>query len=281
MKILVLGCGNVGLEVAERAKARGWEVVGTTTSPGRVEELSKLVDEVVVLEGKDAAAVATAAQGCDAILVSASPRIMTSVTAEDRATSYRDVLVASCESAAAACDQVVFMSSISVYGDGTQETRDFLDEQTPRTTSDEPSSVYFAMAEDAALTAPRGMVLRLADVHGGPNDIDYVQRVKMVHEYMGGGTDFAGDGKLHRVHVADVANAVIFAIEHNLTGAYNCVPDLVPAPTNKEAFDAIADEAGLERIEFRDKLRTPTQQVSSAKLRDAGFTFEHPDDPIT
>lgn len=280
MRLMVLGCGNVGLEVTERAKGRGWEVVATTTSSGRVEELSKYADDVVVLEGKDAAAVAAAAKGCDAILVSASPRIMSSVTVEDRANSYREVLVASCESAAAVCDQIIFMSSVSVYGDGTQESRDFLDEETPRTTSDEPSSVYFAMAEDAALRAPQGVVLRLADVHGGPNDMDYTSRVKMVHQYMGGGTDFAPDGKLHRVHVDDVANAVIYALENKLTGAYNCVPDVVPAPTNKEAFDAIADNAGLERIEFRDKLRTPTQQVSSAKLRAAGFVFEHPDDPL-
>lgn len=280
MKLMVLGCGNVGLEVAKRARAHGWDVVATTTTPARVEELSQYADEVGVLEGKDAAAVAAAAKDCDAILVSASPRLMTSLTVEDRAKSYREVLVASCESAAAACDRVVFMSSISVYGDGLQESREFLDEETPRTTSDEPSSVYFSAAEDAALGAPNGAVLRLADVYGGTTDIDYTARVKMVHDHMGGGTDFSGDGKLHRVHVDDVADAVIYVLENKLVGAFNCVPDVVPAPTNKEAFDSIADNAGMERIEFRNLLRTPTQQVSSAKLRNAGFVFGHPDDPM-
>jgi nucleoside-diphosphate-sugar epimerase len=281
MRVMVLGAGNVGLEVASRARALGWQVVATTTTPGRVEELSAYADEVAVLVGSDAAAVKAAAAGCDAILVAASPRIMQSVTVEDRARSYRDVLVASCESAAAACDRVVFLSSISVYGDGTQTTGDELTEDVARTTSDEPSSVYFGMAEDAALAAGRGTVLRLADVHGHPRDIDYTARVRMVHEHMGGSTSFSGDGKLHRVHVDDVARAVLYVLEHDLYGMYNCVPDLVPAPTNKDAFDLLADRAGLPHIEFRDELKTPTQQVSSAKLRGTGFVFEHPDDELS
>jgi nucleoside-diphosphate-sugar epimerase len=205
---------------------------------------------------------------------------MQSVTVEDRARSYRDVLVASCESAAAACDRVLFLSSISVYGDGTQAVGDVIDEDTPRTTSDEPSSVYFGLAEDAALAAPHGSVLRLADVHGHPRDIDYTARLRMVHEHMGGSTAFAGDGRLHRVNVEDVARAVLHVFDNDLTGVYNCVPDLVPPPTNREAFDMLADRAGLPHIEFRDELRTPTQQVVSAKLRATGFVFEHPDDEL-
>ena len=175
----------------------------------------------------------------------------------------------------------MFLSSISVYGDGTQATGDQLTEDVPRTTSDEPSSVYFGMAEDAALASGRGTVLRLADVHGHPRDIDYTARVRMVHEHMGGSTSFSGAGKLHRVHVDDVARAVLYVLENDLYGVYNCVPDLVPALTNQEAFDLLADRAGLPRIEFRDELRTPTQQVSSAKLRDTGFVFEHPDDELS
>ncbi len=280
MRIMVLGAGNVGLEVAERARARGWEVVATTTTPGRVAELEPLVDEVAVLVGSDTEAVKRAAEGVDAILVAASPRIMQSVTVEDRARSYRDVLVASCESAAAACDRVIFLSSISVYGDGTQATGDVIDEDTPRTTSEEPSSVYFGLAEDAALAAPRGAVLRLADVHGHPRDIDYTARLRMVHEHMGGSTAFAADGRLHRVNVEDVARAVLHLIDNDLTGVFNCVPDLVPPPTNREAFDMLAERAGLPTIEFRDELRTPTQPVVSARLRATGFVFEHPDDEL-
>ena len=137
------------------------------------------------------------------------------------------------------------------------------------------------MAEDAILSSPGGTVLRLADIYGHPRDIDFTARVKMAHEHMGGSVSFAGDGRLHRVHVEDVADALLFVLEHDLTGAYNCVPDLAPSPTNKEAFDRLADESGQPHLEFRGELKTPMKQVSSKKLRDAGFVFHHPDDVIS
>jgi len=281
MKILVLGCGNAGLEVASRAKSLGWEVVATTTRESRIAEIEQVADKGLVVLGNDAAAVKSAAEGCDAILVSVSPPIMQSRTVEEREQSYRDVLVGSCKSAALACDRVVFMSSISVYGDGLQGEGDVIDENTPRALLDEPSTVYYSLAEDAILANPGGTVLRLADIYGHPRDIDFTSRVKLAHEHMGGSVSFAGEGRLHRVHVEDVANALIYVLEHDLTGAYNCVPDLAPSPTNKEAFDRLADASGQPHLEFRGELRTPMKQVSSAKLRAAGFVFEHPNDEIS
>src|SRR6478735_9160180 len=280
MKLLVLGAGNAGLEVAARGKQLGWEVVGTTTTEARVPEIEKIADSAVVLVGSDRHAVAAAAADCDAVLVSVSPPVLRAATAEDRAATYEGVLVESCKSAAAACDRVVFMSSISVYGDGTQEPTAFITEDTPLSTSDEPSTVFYAEAERAVLANPGGTVLRLPDIYGHPRDIDFTARVKMAHEHMGGSVPFAAEGRLHRVHVADVARALIFVLENNLTGVYNAVPDVVPSPTNGATFDRLADATGLPRLEFRGELATPTQQVSSAKLRAAGFIFEHPDDEI-
>ena len=281
MRLLVIGAGNVGLEVCRLAKAEGWTVRATTTRAERIPEIEAIADEGVVLLGQDREAVQQAAADVDAILVLASPAVMQSVTVEDRARSYRDVLVASCESSAAAKDRVIFTSSISVFGDGTQESGEYLTELTPRTDIDEPSSVYFAMAEDAALSAPRGAVLRLADVYGHPRDINFTERVRLAHQYMGGSVSFDGAGLLHRVHVEDVARGLIHLLSNDLVGDYNCVPDLVRPPTNKEAFDSLADAAGLPRLEFRGELKTPTKPVSSAKLRGTGFEFSHPSDPLS
>jgi nucleoside-diphosphate-sugar epimerase len=280
MKLLIIGAGNAGLEVASRAKARGWEVVATTTRESRIPEIEQVADKAVVVLGKDREAVARAADGSDAILCSVSPPVMQARTADERERSYQDVLVETCRSAAAANPRSVFMSSISVYGDGTQAAGDRITEETPRAVIDEPSTVYFSAAEDAILANPQGTVLRLADIYGHPRDIDFTSRVKMAHEHMGGSVSFDGNGRLHRVHVGDVARALIHVLENDLTGIYNCVPDLAPAPTNKEAFDRLADAAGVARLEFRGELKTPLKQVSSAKLRGTGFEFEHPDDEI-
>src|SRR6478736_2107717 len=171
MKLLVLGAGNAGLEVASRGKALGWEVVGTTTTESRVPEIEQFADRAVVLVGSDRAAVAAAAADADAVLVSVSPPVLRAATAEDRAATYEAVLVESCKSAAAACDRVVFMSSISVYGDGTKESSPFITEDTPRSTSTEPSTVFYSQAEDAVLANAGGTILRLPDIYGHPRDI--------------------------------------------------------------------------------------------------------------
>ncbi len=63
MRYVVIGCGNVGMELARRWTARGHEVVGTTTSPERVGELREVCSDVAVLRGADEAAVAEATRG--------------------------------------------------------------------------------------------------------------------------------------------------------------------------------------------------------------------------
>ena len=112
MKLLVLGAGNAGLEVAARGKALGWQVVGTTTTQARIAEIEQVADRAIVLVGSNRLAVQDAAADVDAVLVSVSPPIMGATTIEGRAASYEAVLVQTCLSAAAANDRVVFMSSI-------------------------------------------------------------------------------------------------------------------------------------------------------------------------
>jgi nucleoside-diphosphate-sugar epimerase len=279
MKILILGCGAAGTNIARRAKAKGWEVVGTTTTPGRVPEIEAVADKAVVLVGSDRAAVKAAAEGADAIVVSVSPSAVRSAKKEDRGPIYQEVLVESAKSAVEANDRVVFMSSISVYGDGTQEPRDFIDEDTPRAThDDEPSTIYFSAGEDEALKAPQGTALRFPDIYEAP-DV-FAGRVKLAHDYMGGSVPFAREDRYHPISVEDAARSVIFALESGITGAYNVVPDGLPAPTVGEFWDKVADASGQDRLEFRGEIRTPVQPAVSKKIRGEGFVFEHQIDEV-
>ena len=54
MRVLIVGCGLVGKELARQLRADGNEVVGTTTTPAKVPALQEVCDEVVVLSGADA-----------------------------------------------------------------------------------------------------------------------------------------------------------------------------------------------------------------------------------
>ena len=279
MKLLILGCGQAGMQIARLARERGWQVTGTTTTPARVEEISTVVDEAVVLVGSDREAVKKAAEGADAIVVAVSPSAVRSAKKEDRARLYEEVLVESGKSAAAASDRVVFMSSISVYGDGTQESRDIIDEDTPRAIGNgEPSTTFFAAGEDTALALEKGTALRFPDIYEAP-DV-FAGRVKLAHEYMGSSVPFAKEDRYHPISVEDAARAVIWALENDIYGAYNVVPDGVPAPTVGEFWDKVADASGQERLEFRGEIRTPIQPAVSGKFRGTGFTFNHQIDEV-
>ena len=119
MRVLIVGCGLVGKELARGLRDDVHTVVGTTTTPGKVESLREVCDEVVVLRGGDAEAVAAAAVGADAIVVTAGPAAAQAMTVEQRERTYHDVLVATAESVAAVpgAPHVVMLSSLSVYGD--------------------------------------------------------------------------------------------------------------------------------------------------------------------
>ena len=49
MKVLILGMGHAGKAIAQRLRASGHQIVGTTTTPGKVDELKTLADAVAVL----------------------------------------------------------------------------------------------------------------------------------------------------------------------------------------------------------------------------------------
>jgi nucleoside-diphosphate-sugar epimerase len=93
VKVLVIGCGLVGTPLARRLRADGHHVTGTTTTPDKVEALrADACDEVLVLRGTDAEAVAAAVGAADAVIVTAGPSAQRSMTPEDRAVHYREVL---------------------------------------------------------------------------------------------------------------------------------------------------------------------------------------------
>ena len=268
-RVLILGVGNVGSAVASRLTALGVHVIGSTTRAERLDEIAGVVAEAIVLKGEDSIAVADAAYGCDAIVVTVSPPVTKAMTVAQRSETYRRVLVDTCRSATAIHERVLFLSSISVYG---ATTDDPVTEETVRSDLDDPSIVNFKAAEDAVLKASRGAVLRAPDIYGHPRDIDFAARIRFAHDAMGGSVPFAANARFNRIHVDDAADAVVHVLGSDLTGTYNMVPE-ANWGTNEEVFGRIADQKGLARLEFRDEIWTPVGSISSNRLEATGFHF--------
>ena len=276
MRILVMGLGNIGRELSVRLRDAGHHVIGTTTTPSKVEALSAVVDEVAVLYGHEADKLKVAAKDCDCVVVTVAPNAQKSRTPEEREAQYRQVLVDSCASAVSAASRVVFASSFSVYGDGSQADGD-ISENTPCGNHEEPSSRYYQMAEQVVVNSESGCVLRFPDMYGAEGDLTYPERVKMCHDYMGGNAIFSADALLYSIHYLDVVAAIMHAINESLTGIYNVCDNHKQPYTNREVFDAICVAEGMPLLTFLDQIQAPTRRISADKIYATGFHVSYTD----
>lgn len=280
-KLLILGLGHVGKALATRFRKAGVQVIGTTTTPGKVDSLRDYVDQVHVARGTDTELIVGLGKSCDAVVVTVAPRVRESRTPEERADTYRDTLVASCQSAAAAHQRVLFLSSFSVYGDGGPGDAP-VTEDSPARNETEPSARYYAQAERMALSTGQSCVLRMPDIYGAPGDMSFAERVRLAHQIMGGRVPFGADARLYVIHFEDVAAAAEHALRNKLTGIYNvCFDNGVPK-TNAEVFGELARRHGLPPLEFLGHIKAPTRRISAAKIYATGYKPTHtdPDQPL-
>lgn len=275
MKILIMGMGNVGRALATKLRDAGHTVVGTTIAEEEVPMLQDYADEVHVLFGSESEKVKAAAEGCDAIVLTVAPNVKNTRTVEERHHHYNEVLVKSAESAAAACPRVIYCCSFSVYGDGGDA--DPITEETPVSNQEEPSALYFYKGECAALSGGHGTSLRFPDMYGAPDDYTYPERVKLAHDFFGGKAMFLPQAPLYAIHYLDVVEALFHSVQNNIEGIYNvCDNENVPL-TNKEVFDQVADNMGLERLDFTGEIAAPTKRISADKFFATGFKLNTPD----
>ncbi len=282
MNVLVIGAGLVGTEVGARLRALGHEVAGTTTTPGKVDGLREQFDEVLVLRGSDRDAVRAAMAGRDAVVVAAGPNAQRAMTPEDRAASYREILVDTAESVVAAegTPYVVALSSLSVYGDAANDLPE-VTEDSPVTDSTDPSPTMFLAMERTYLdgAGDRAVVFRCGDIFGA-GDPPVEAKIAMAHQYLGGSVPFSADALFYRLAVEDAADAIVHALESRITGVHNLTHAEVP-PTNAALFDAISVAQDLPALVYRNEIAAPTRPISVARLSDSGFVASRSYDAAT
>ena len=273
MRVVIIGSGLVGSALGPALRAAGHTTVGTTTTLSRLPTISDRFDEVAVLRGSDSDAVNKLVEGADAVVVTAGPAASSAMSREDRAATYHDVLVRTAESVAGApSDALLIMcSALSVYGDAANGC-DQVDEDSPLTTSDDPSPSMFQAAEEAyrRLAGERTCIFRCADIWGA-DDLPIGDKVRFAHERLGGSVPFQAESLFYRVHVDDVVAAMIHAIDRRLVGTFNltCAD---PPEANAAVFDAISTQLGFPPLEYRGEIKGPAVPISVGRLASTGFT---------
>lgn len=282
MNVVIVGCGYVGLELAEQLAERGHDVAGVRRSDAGLEAI-EAVDERVDAVGADATDPESLAAlpDADAVVFAASSG---GRGAEAARSVYVDGLTNVIEeygTREAAPDRLVYTSSTGVYGD---HDGGWVDEETAIDPTTEKTRVL-AEAERVALeTADEfgidGTVARFAGLYGpGRYRLD---------RYLNGPVTA---GFLNMVHRDDAAGAVRYLLEADAArGEPVVVVD--DEPVDKHAFaDWLADECGVARPEKRSKaeriadgdlsaaaerrIRT-SKRCANDRLRALGYEFSYP-----
>jgi nucleoside-diphosphate-sugar epimerase len=287
MRVVVIGCGYVGLELAEQLAERGHAVTGVRRSDAgldAVEAVGERVDggevDAVRADATDPASL-DALPDADAVVFAASSGGRGAEAARE---VYVDGLRNVIEAYAARSsppDRLVYTSSTGVYGDHDGA---WVDEETPIDPTTEKTRVL-AEAERSALETAGdagidGTVARFAGLYGP-------DRYRLERYVEGPVTA----GYLNMVHRDDAAGAIRYLLE---TDRARGEPVVVVdgEPIDKHAFaDWLADECGVPRPEKRSKaeriaagelsaaaerrIRT-SKRCSNDRLRALGYEFAYP-----
>jgi nucleoside-diphosphate-sugar epimerase len=280
MRVAILGCGYVGLELGRQLQAAGHEPIGVRRSPSGIEAIESAGFRGVRADVTDADTL-EAVPDVDVLVFAAS-------SGGRGADAAREIYVGGLRTAIEAFGgresppgRLVYTSSTGVYGD---HGGDRVDEETPLDPGTEKTRVL-ASAERVALEeAPdhgiEGTVARFGGLYGP-------DRYRL-ERYLDGPVTA---GYLNMVHRVDAAGAVGFLLDRDhARGEVVLVID--DEPVDKHAFaDWLAAEAGRdpppkqsieERLSgadlsatARDRIRAQ-KRCSNDKLRGLGYTFTYP-----
>jgi len=277
MRVAILGCGYVGLELA-RQLVDDHAVVGVRRSEAGIEAVEATGAEAVQADVTDADALG-AVPDVDAMVFAAS-------SGGRGAGAAREVYVEGLRTAIEtfgerenAPDRLVYTSSTGVYGD---HEGGWVDESTPLEPTTEKTAVLVEAERIARELAPEygidGGVARFAGLYGP-------DRYRLERYLEGPVTE----GYLNMVHRDDAAGIVRFMLESTDEELLVAVDD---EPVDKWTFaDWLADECGVERPPKRtkaerlddDSLSEParrriltSKRCSNDRVRELGYEFRYP-----
>ena len=238
MKAFVAGAsGAIGRRLVPRLVESGHEVVATTRSREKVDELRRLGAVPVLLDGLDAPGVAEAvARAEPAVIV----HQMTALAGMDDLRNFDRGFAATNELRTRGADYLLTAAQAAgvrrfvvqsytgwpnVRGGGLVKTeQDPLDPRPPKAQSETLAAIRYM--EKAVLDAPvEGMILRYGSFYGPGASEPLVELIRKRKFPIVGG----GEGVWSWIHIDDVAAATVAAAERGSPGIYNIVDD-DPAP---------------------------------------------------
>lgn len=240
-RVAILGCGYVGTALGRSLAARGHDVVGTTTTPSREDELRGAGIRPAVLDLADLDELAALLADRDAVYLTIAPKT--------RGADYRYVYLAAATKLMAAVEatpvrRIIYTSSTRVYG---QDDGSWVDESSPTEPKDDQGRALLAtervLLDRGAASSRSVTVVRLSGIYGPGRDP--AVRIRG----LAGTTRDDGHAYVNMVHLDDIAGALsaLLAIDHH--GVLNLGDDT--PMTRRDYYDGVLRSAGLPAIQWR------------------------------
>jgi nucleoside-diphosphate-sugar epimerase len=276
MRVAILGCGYVGLELA-RQLTPAHDVVGVRRSEPGLDAVAAAGADPVQADVTDAGSLA-AVPDVDAVVFAASSGGRDAEAARSVYVEGLRTVVETFGARDSPPDRLVYTSSTGVYGD---HDGDWVDEDTPLSPTTAKTRVL-AEADRLARELPAeygidGGVARFAGLYGP-------DRYRLDRYLEGPVTE----GYLNMIHRDDAAGVLGFMLESTDATVLLAVDD---EPVDKWSFaDWLADECGVdppqkrtraERLSAdlgeaaRRRIRT-NKRCSNDRLRALGYPFQYP-----
>lgn len=265
-RVLIAGCGFVGLATARLFVQRGWEVIGGTHSEESAAKLAGEAFRVVACDISERASVEARADlgPFDAVVHCAS-------SGRGGAEEYRRVYLEGARnlSAVFAPAPLLFTSSTSVYAqtDGGWVTEESLAEPQRET------GRLLRETEDLVV-AQGGIVARLAGIYGPGRSV-------LLRKFFDGTAMIEGDGSkwINQAHRDDIAAAIVHLVTSRATGIFNVNDDQPLAQRElyvwlAERFSRPLPPSGP--IDTNRKRGWTNKRVSNARLRALGWVARFP-----
>ncbi|WP_276495957.1 SDR family oxidoreductase [Pontibacter litorisediminis] len=264
--ISIMGCGWLGMPLAERLMQHGYAVKGSTTTPEKVDVLlekdiqpylldldSELLDKPALADFLDT----------DTLVLNIPPHLR-SDGGEAYFSQMRLLLKFLIESPV---NRLLFVSSTSVYQDlnrvVTEDDISFTEELDPDNMLLQAERL-FQDREDWVTT-----VVRFGGLVGGQRNPG---------RWLAGKTGVLdGDAPVNLIHLDDCVNILYRIIEQERWGkVYNACAD--GHPPRRNFYTSTAMAMGLEPPQFEDMEATKFKLINSQKLKDdLSYTFVYPE----
>lgn len=273
MDLTIVGCGYVGLALAERLQPRRpqLKLTLTTTSSERLEQLSPLADKAQVCDATDPTQLMDALRQSSSAVFCLGPKGDRQVDANGYHHTFVDSFrcLTSLLPQLPNLRQIVYTGSCSVYGDAQG---DWVDEQTPPEPSRGQGEVLLESEQLLSGIGDRRVcILRLGALYGPGRDLDRRLRGLAGLERPGSGATYS-----NWLHVADAAGALEAALDGAWAGVVNVVND---APIRlRDLVGRSLQRQGLAPVHWSggEEPGSANRRIRNTRLKQLGYQLQHP-----